>query len=354
MPLLRRPLLGVALAAAATLAAACHVGVAKRVSYSVRPMAVVPLGGTVTDSRVAFAQMFCAVLPHTDSGSWGACAPYLDAQVTAPAPMDSPISTPLKVMLVGGAFSECFEQERLYVYGKSLAHMETHGVVFGPRVKIGGTATPEANARAIEEYLVRNEGDYIAIGHSKGAADLMAAVATSAIAQARIKALVSVSGAIGGSRLADLGPAIGVAGFRSALRKAGIDCEIEDQGGIASLRRDVRYAALRAWKPPAALRTYSLAAVSTLERTSRPLHTMWRTNAIYSIDQDSHIIAEEAIIPGSEFIGVAHGDHWAVALPMSEHTKTKDKVDWNRFPRTALLEAIVRYVVARQPASTGK
>jgi hypothetical protein len=95
------------------------------------------------------------------------------------------------------------------------------------------------------------------------------------------------------------------------------------------------------------LRTYSLAAISTLKKTSKPLHTMWKTNAIYSIDQDSHIIMEESIIPGAEFLGVAKGNHWAVALPMSEHPKTKEKVDQNLFPRDALLEAIVRYVAAR-------
>ena len=135
-----------------------------------------------------------------------------------------------------------------------------------------------------------------------------------------------------------------MASSASAARcgKPGIDCGITDEGGIGSLRRDVRYRALRAWNPPATLRSYSLAAVSTLNQTSKPLHTMWKTNAIYSIDQDSHIIAEEAIIPGSQFLGVAHGDHWAVALPMSNYPK----VDWNRFPRTALLEAIIRHVVA--------
>jgi hypothetical protein len=77
------------------------------------------------------------------------------------------------------------------------------------------------------------------------------------------------------------------------------------------------------------------------------LDTMWQTNAIHSIDQDSHIIAEEAVIPGSEYLGIARGDHWAVALPMSEHPKTQKKVNKNKYPRDALLEAIVRYVTAR-------
>ena len=58
------------------------------------------------------------------------------------------------------------------------------------------------------------------------------------------------------------------------------------------------------------------------------------------------MIAEEAIIPGARFLGVARGDHWAMALPFFEHANAeyRKKVNWNRFPRTALLEAIVRYV----------
>jgi hypothetical protein len=48
---------------------------------------------------------------------------------------------------------------------------------------------------------------------------------------------------------------------------------------------------------------------------------------------------------------VVTGDHWAVALPMSEHPDAGKKVDHNRFPRTALLEAIVRYVTARATAT---
>ena len=343
MLLLRRPYaFRAALAVLAATTVSCHLGIAKRVDYSVRPMALVPLGDKVVDRSAAFAERFCAVLPHTDGGPWDPCGTYLDAQVPTPAPFDSPIQSPLKVMIVGGAFSECFTQSGIEIYGPSIDHIRTHGVVFGPPVKIGGTATPEANAEEIEKYLAANGGDYLAIGHSKGAVDLMTAIVLQPLAKQQIKPLVSVTGAIGGTRLADLGAAIGIIGFCSALRKAGIDCEIKDEGGIASLRRDLRYRALRAWNPPATLRSFSLAAVSRLEKTSTPLHTMWKTNAIYSIDQDSHIIAEEAVIPGSEFLGVANGDHWAVALPMSMFPK----VNWNRFPRTALLEAIIRHVAA--------
>jgi hypothetical protein len=159
---------------------------------------------------------------------------------------------------------------------------------------------------------------------------------------------VSVAGAIGGTRLADLGVTLGSFGFRDAVRRAGLgNCKNVDHGGIGSLNRGIRYQALRDWRPPASLKTYSLVAVSPRDRTSAPLHTMWERLEIYSIDQDSHIVAEEAVIPGSGYLGIAKGDHWAVALPMSEHHLTKKRVDHNAYPRRALLEAIVRYASAR-------
>jgi hypothetical protein len=330
---------------------ACGWGTVRTVDYSVRPIALVPFGSTVTDRSKPFAETFCAALPHTDDGRWGACAPYLETQVPPPAPVSSEIQTPLKVMLVGGAFSECFENKNLFVYDHSLEHLRKHGVVFGERLHVGGTNTPEENAKTIAKYLDTYPGDYIAIGHSKGAVDLMAAIQGHDNARRQIKALVSVAGAIGGSRLADLGVKLGIQGFQTAVRDSGLGrCEIVDHGGIDSLSRKVRYEALRQWHPPPSLRTYSLVAVSSKQKTSKPLQTMWQRNAYYSIDQDSHIIAEEAIIPGSELLGIVNADHWAVALPMSEHPLTRDKVDRNPFPRTALLEAIVRYVSAAAQA----
>jgi hypothetical protein len=58
--------------------------------------------------------------------------------------------------------------------------------------------------------------------------------------------------------------------------------------------------------------------------------------------EDCQVIAGEGVLPGAAFLGIAKGDHWAVALPFSEAGNTL--VNRNRFPRTALLEALVRAV----------
>jgi hypothetical protein len=86
---------------------------------------------------------------------------------------------------------------------------------------------------------------------------------------------------------------------------------------------------------------------SPFETTSKVLQNSWKQLSAYSIDQDSQVIRDEAAVPGGASLGTALGDHWAVALPFSEaHNPIFDAaVDRNVFPRTALLEAMVRFVI---------
>jgi hypothetical protein len=336
----------------AILQASCTWGFVKKVDYRLPRAVTVPVGSSVTDAAKPFAETFCATLAHIDpSAQWGNCERYIESRVPRQSPAADPIPTHLKVMIVGGAFSHCFEDKGVIAFEQGIQHLREHGLVVGPPVRIGGTATPEANAAKIDAHLRQpeNAGDYIAIGHSKGAVDLMTAIEKYESARRQIKALVSVAGAISGSRLADLGPRATISGFRRAVRESGLgNCRIVDEGGIGSLRRAVRYKALQGWHPPASVRTYSLVGVTSRAETSSVLHTMWDRNSYYSIDQDSQMIAEEAVIPGAAFLGIAKGDHWALALPFLEHPvkEIRDGVDKNRFPRTALLEAIVRFVHA--------
>ncbi|MGH9140888.1 MAG: hypothetical protein ACRD2I_07080 [Vicinamibacterales bacterium] len=60
----------------------------------------------------------------------------------------------------------------------------------------------------------------------------------------------------------------------------------------------------------------------------------------------------EAIVPGGQFLGRALGDHWAVAMPFTPNDQVTPRarrfidrhIEWNRFPRAALLEAAIRVV----------
>jgi hypothetical protein len=58
----------------------------------------------------------------------------------------------------------------------------------------------------------------------------------------------------------------------------------------------------------------------------------------------------DQIVPGSKFLGRLSGDHFAVALPFETSDEAiKSQADKNHFPRAALLEAIVRFVIQDLP-----
>ena len=306
---------------------------------------VPPAGSGLT----TFGEYFCATLTHLDPlhTEWGACERYLRASVSPQAAVTTPITSDWQVLVVGGIFSHCFEQRHAYVLAPALNHLEVAHGIKTHLLSVGSVDTPEANAAVIARYLESHPGRYIAVGHSKGAVDLMTALQHYKTAQDNIHALVSVAGAIGGSPLLDVSEGITIAGFRWAVRNSGLgDCRIERGGGIKALRREARQAFLREWKPPAGLRSYSVVGVVDRHTISAPLRTMWTMLKGHARDNDSQVIPIDGVIPGARFLGVANGDHWALAVPFSEHydPRVRRKVDRNRFPRTALLEAIVRYV----------
>jgi hypothetical protein len=330
--------------------ASCRAGVVPRVDYR-RPDAVsLPIGASIIDARFEFADTFCATLVHLDPShaTWGDCQEYIEARGTKQSVAADPLPNTLRVLVIGGIFSHCFEQRGISLFSDAQGHLTSkeHALIVTP-LRVGGVDSPAANAAVIDKFLREHPGDYIAVGHSKGAVDLMTAIHLYQSAQDSIKALVSVAGAISGSRLIDFGEAATVVGFRSAARASGLgNCEIRENGGIASLRRDVRARFLKEWAPPATLKTYSIVGVADREHTSRPLHVMRDLLALYSQDQDSQMIADEAVIPGARYLGAAKGDHWAVALPLSNHPdpEIRRRVNRNRYPRVALLEAIIRFV----------
>jgi hypothetical protein len=83
------------------------------------------------------------------------------------------------------------------------------------------------------------------------------------------------------------------------------------------------------------------------------LKPLWDAVAPHAVEQDSHIVEREALVPGGRFLGRALGDHWAVAMPFTPNDKLKGKardfvdehVEWNRYPRAALIEAAVRVAI---------
>jgi hypothetical protein len=157
-----------------------------------------------------------------------------------------------------------------------------------------------------------------------------------------VAAFVSVAGAVGGSPIADTLPAAAQRWMDKLKMQA---CAGDLNAAMRSLRRDVRSAFLKAHSR-VPVPAYSLAAVAEEGRVSKALMETWKVLLSYDRRQDAQLLLPDQIIPNSLFLGAVRADHFAVALPfdLSPDEKVRQMADQNRFPRSALLEAIVRFV----------
>jgi hypothetical protein len=83
----------------------------------------------------------------------------------------------------------------------------------------------------------------------------------------------------------------------------------------------------------------------------------WQVMSVYGVPQDGQLLAPDATVPGSQYLGAAVADHLAIGINFATTTDIPASMrDHNQYPRAALLEAIVRVVMddlQKKPASTG-
>ena len=293
-----------------------------------------------------FANYFCSVREkeNPDTGDWGACNQYLET--TSATRLDlAAIPHTYRVLVVPGFFSECASGVAP-AFKEGVDHLRSaHNLTVDWWVP--PNASSESNGAGLAAYLREqiktDPRKFIVIGYSKGAPDVQTALAKEAGVKDMVAGFISVAGAVGGSPVADIVPGQADRWIeRFHLGK----CEGDVNAAFKSLRRDVRRAFLAEY-PNALVPSYSLPAVSDLENTSKGLAESWRLLQVFGGRQDSQLIFEDAILPGSKLLGAARADHLAVALPFDKATEASVRsiADKGRYPRAALLEAIVRFVV---------
>lgn len=200
----------------------------------------------------------------------------------------------------------------------------------------------ENNGKLIAKYLRQHAHDgkkYIVIGYSKGAADLQLALQDGAAASV-VAAHISVAGAVRGSPLADLSAG------RALVEKpeASLGCMAQLGPALQSLRGDGRRAFVASHPRPSVF-SYSLVTASRLSDTSRALRaTRWLLGAGLQ-PEDGVLVAADGILPGAKFLGTARADHVAVAQNFQQ-TALSGLFNKNHFPHTALIEALLRFVIA--------
>jgi pimeloyl-ACP methyl ester carboxylesterase len=290
------------------------------------------------------ARNFCSVLQseNPDGGTWSACGDYLsEPSSTGAASAAAPLHTDLPVLILPGFFSDCLTTSQ--PFHEALEHLKSAHQIKGEYLQLKNVSST-ANAQIIADYLRAHfDGThkYILVGYSKGATDGYEALATFPDLQTRVAAFVSVAGAVGGSRLVDVMPG-GYAHWLQSIHFGA--CEGDLTAAIDSLSYRNRQKFLSS-NGTIGVPSYTLVAQSDLRHVSKLLAQTWEVLSVNGIPQDAQLLASDATVPGSQYLGAANADHLAVAINFATSSVPEAMRDHNQYPRAALLEAIVRVVV---------
>lgn len=309
---------------------------------------IIYLKPDVSDVSESFTDTFCTVLANNPGGEkWGGCSDYIE---TEKAPNSNaalpPLSKDYRVLIVPGFMSSCFSDSP--AFNEALPILREKYGIDVHYLQVPNDASTQ-NARMIADYLKENSKTdfrkWILVGYSKGTPDLQETLAANPSLRYITAAFISVAGASGGSHIADAIP--GIADQYINRYKIKETCKGDAALGFKSLSKAVRSAFLASYPNPF-VPTYSIIASSNKNNTSKALLQTWQLLTTYDPLQDGQLTRADAVIPGSTYLGVAKGDHFAVALPFdkSEDAQIKAGMDKTRYPRAALLESLLRFVTA--------
>jgi pimeloyl-ACP methyl ester carboxylesterase len=305
-----------------------------------------PGAPAVQDERARFRQMVCALAEQRSSGgnSHLDCTKLLwrmadEKEPAAPPPPLRFHAPHLRILIVPGAFAECFPEFGMpFEDAASSLRQRGYRIDFIP---VSGRSGADHNAAqiaaAVEQFPDDPAGRIVLIGHSKGAVDILHFLVNHPQPARRISGVVSVAGPVNGSPLAD--------DFAGAYRRVFsrmpfMYCRPGDRDVVNSLTRSYCMTWLASHRLPEHVKYFSLGGFARRE----DIHPMMRLtyDLLSKVEprNDGYVSFSDQVIPGAILLGYANLDHWDIALPVRERLNFSG-INSRALARELLFEAIV-------------
>lgn len=283
------------------------------------------------NSAAPFSDYFCSVLKQNnpDAEDSGACEKWIETPGKADLNLANP-STQYRILVVPGIMNTCVAGTPAFDKGRKIL-TEKYGITTDLLAVPNDSS--ESNARFISEFIQKAAEDrrkFIIVGYSKGTPDIQTALALDPKLKDSIAAFISVSGASGGSPIADSLP-MQMDAYLARAKQG--KCEGNLAEGFKSLKKETRQRFLSSYPHPA-VPTYSLASLTTAERVPSMAKQSYTLLAAFDRQNDGQLLKMDQIIPESTYLGAVWSDHLGVALAMD-----------SKFPRAALFESVIRFVI---------
>ncbi|WP_341646288.1 hypothetical protein [Thauera sp. SDU_THAU2] len=315
----------------------------------------------IEDGREAFAARFSRELEAdgypANPSNW---LHHVDETAGKALPVEA-MSGGLSVLIVPGIFSDCvdeqslpfsdgIERERPANYTEGYAHYRASlGSVRA--IQLSGRASSASNAVLIADEVqaeARRAGveAIVLVAYSKGLPDALLALDVlrgEGRLPAELKALVSISGVLLGTPIADRYQRL-----HDSLAPlfAPLGCSPSAGGEVASLTVRERLPWLVARRLPERIALYSVVAHAERDAVSPGLRHFHDLLATLDPMNDGQVIAGWSLLPGSTLLAEVKSDHWTYVLPLSGHPSllVRTIASPADFPRAAFFRAVVKSV----------